>query len=148
MPRAGKNAPFRFVRQGRSRTTIWVLVLVYAAFLAAILHLDAALWIVALLALPTLPALWDIWKNPQSGLELTERSLDWWSGSRRASIALNEVDHFRFDTRFDFSVRVSMMSKEGRRIRLPQESLPPNKVFEAELQQRGQSVQRHHFVLF
>ena len=148
MQGARANRPFRFVRQGRSRTTLWILLLVYSGLLAAILWLDAALWIAVLLALPTLPALWDLWKDPQSGLELTDQSLDWWSGSRRAAVALDEVDHFRFDTRFDFSVRVTLVPKEGRKIRLPQESSPPHRVFEAELLKRGQTVERHHFVLF
>ena len=142
------DVSFVFSRNARTWRTGLILIAVYAALLAAILWLDAALWLMALLALPTLPALADLWRNPSAGVTLDARQLDWHSGARHATLHLNEIDHMRFDTRFDFSVRVMAVLTSGKRIRLPDESLPPHKTFEAELTARDVRVERHHFVVF
>lgn len=139
---------FRFVRHGRSPRTAAILAAVYAAIGAAILWLDAAPWLMALLALPTLPALWDLWTNPEAGIVLGDRSLRWYSGRRHADLDLGEIDHMRFDTRWDLSVRVTAVLRSGRKLRLPYESLPPHKVFEAALSDRGVTVKRQHFTVF
>ena len=64
-----------FEREGRSQTTVVVLILIYAALLYAWRSFDAAWWVLALLFLPTLPALWDLWHNPRSGLRLTDTEI-------------------------------------------------------------------------
>ena len=98
--------------------------------------------------LATLPAVWDIIQDSNAGLNLDQDQLRWHSGKRQGEIDLRDVDYFRFDTRWDFSVRVSMVLASGKRIRLPDESLPPHRQFESLLQQAGFRVERHHFTVF
>ena len=140
--------PVEFARQGRSPGTLAILIVIYAVLLAAIILVDAAWWLMSALALLTLPAVWDLWRDPGAGLRLGENRLDWHSGQRSAILELNEIDHMRFDTRWDFSVRVTAELKNGKRIRLPYEALPPHLALEAGFKARGIAVVRHHFTVF
>ena len=138
---------FRFDTTGRNRRTILVLVAVYAALIALLLGLQAAPWIVALLMLPTLPAVWDVATNRRSGLRLGGGRLSWYSGKRRWEIPLSDIDHLRFDTRLDLSVRVTAITRDGRKARLAYDALPPHRALEAAATAQGIKVQRHHFTL-
>ncbi|MCR9126923.1 MAG: hypothetical protein NXH82_12455 [Rhodobacteraceae bacterium] len=138
---------FEHATSGRSLRTALVVGAVYAALLAAILVLGAAWWIMALVALTTFPALWDLWTDRGAGLRLDNETLRWHAGRHHAELDLREIDHMRFDTRLDFSVRVSAVLPNRRRIRLPYESLPPHKALETALTARGIRVERHHFSL-
>ena len=145
----GDPDDFRFQRHGRNPRTVAILGAVYLVLIAAILLIDAAWWLMAALALTTLPALWDIYRNPAAGLDLTAGQLRWYTGRREGRLLLYEVDHMRFDTRWDFSVRVTAVLKaKDKRIRLPYECLPPHRAFEAALNAHGMAVQRHHFSFF
>jgi len=53
----------------------------------------------------------------------------------------------RFDTRLDFSVRITVVTADGTRLRLPYDALPPHKGFEAACQAHGLRTERHHFAL-
>lgn len=139
---------FRFQRQGRSRGTLAIVLLIWAALVAAWVWLDAAWPILAALALFTLPALWDVIKNPAAGLTLARTTLDWYSGRHTAQIALAEVATVRLDTRLDFSVRATVILRSGRKIRLPFEATPPHAAFEAALTHHGIRTERHHFSLW
>ena len=139
---------YSFARNSRTpRAMIGV-----AVYLAIVLTLwqvvDVVGWITALLLLPALPALFDLGRNSRAGLTLNDAVLGWFSGRRTGQIALAEIDKVRFDTRWDFSVRVTLLPREGRKLRLPQESLPPHRELETLLQERGLKVERHHFVVF
>ncbi len=138
---------FRYHRQGRSLGTLAVVILIWLAFLAARVWLDASWVILATLALFTLPALWDVIKNPSAGLTLTDRTLDWHSGRHTARINLSEIDRVRLDTRLDFSVRATVILRTGRKIRLPFEATPPNAAFETALARHDIKTERHHFSL-
>lgn len=142
------TTPFEFRRQGRSRRALLALAVTYGLILVALLVFDAAWWLMALLGLCTLPALWDVWRNPAAGLSMTGEALNWHSGRRRAEVPLSEIDHIRLDTRWDFSVRATVLLTNGKRLRLPYEALPPHRSFEAALQARGIRVERHHFNVF
>jgi len=102
-------------------------------------------WLMATLALLTLPALWDLWRDPSTGLRLDDTRLEWHSGRRSGTLDLSEIDHMRFDTRWDFSVRVTAMLDNNKRVRLPYEALPPHRALEAAFSARGLRVERHHF---
>jgi hypothetical protein len=136
---------FEFTRHGRSRRAVLVLALIYGLLLAAVVLVDAAVWLMAVLALLTLPALWDLWRNPSAGVRLDATRLEWHSGRRAAWMDLAEIDHMRLDTRWDFSVRATAVPHTGKRVRLPFESLPPHRAFETTLTARGVRVERHHF---
>ncbi len=140
--------PFSFSRQNRNPRTVLILIGIYAVLVGMVILFGAAWWLMALLALTTLPALWDIAKDTSAGMELTDDTLHWHTGQRQGELSLPEVDRFRFDTRWDFSVRVSAVLKSGKRVRLPDESLPPHRQFENILTQAGFAVERHHFRVF
>lgn len=136
-----------FRRSARNRSTLITLAVIWLVLLAALLMLEAAWWIIAFLGAFTLPALWDLVRDTQSGLELSAYTLSWFTGRRSAEIALEDIDHMRLDTRLDFSVRATAVLKTGRKIRLPFECTPPHQAFEDALTAQGLKVRRTHFQL-
>ena len=140
--------PFIFSRKGRRPRTLAVLIAIYAVLIAAVILVDASGWLMGGLALLTLPALRDLYLNPSAGVRLEDAQLDWHSGRRHGSLSLAEIERMRFDTRWDFSVRVTAMLRSGKRVRLPDESLPPHRTFEAAFEARGIPVERQHFRVF
>ncbi|SFE64423.1 hypothetical protein SAMN04488523_10920 [Sulfitobacter brevis] len=140
-------ADFVFECEARNWRTGIIVAVIWLMLAAAWLWFDAAWWVLGFLGLFTLPAIYDLARNPASGLTLTNDQLTWHSGRRRADVALAEVDHIRLDTRLDFSVRATVVTRTGRKIRLPFECTPPHRAFESALQDHGLAVQRHHFQL-
>ncbi|MFG6591586.1 hypothetical protein [Sulfitobacter sp. 1A12157] len=140
-------AAYTYRRHARSRTALMLLPLIWLALGAAWHWLDASGWLVGLLGLFTLPALWEVFSNPASGLTLDQHSLSWFTGKRDAKIALAQVDRVRLDTRLDMSVRATVILHTGRKIKLPFEATPPHRALEAALQARGVATERHHFTL-
>jgi len=140
--------PFTYTRNNRAPRTVLILIGAYGGLLALVILFNAAWWLIGLFALPTLPALWDLARDTRAGLVLDQDSIRWFSGSREAEVAFSDIDHVRLDTRWDFSVRVSLVLTSDKRIRLPDESTPPHKEFEVVLQQAGLRVERHHFTVF
>ena len=67
---------FAFSRSGRTPGTLVILIVIYAVLISAVIMLDAAWWLMAGLALLTLPALWDLWRDPSAGLKLDRDRLD------------------------------------------------------------------------
>lgn len=112
---------------------------------AAFFLLEAAPWLLALVAIATLPATWEFLTNPASGLDLSDRELTWFSGRRHVTLARGEIERIRFDTRLDLSVRATAVLTTGKKVRLPYECTPPSQLFEAELTARGIRTERHHF---
>ena len=82
-------------------------------------HLTAAPWLIGGIALFTLPALWDLWRNPAAGIILSDENLEWFSGRLDGNVALAQIDRIRMDTRWDLSVRVTIMTRNGKSLRLP-----------------------------
>lgn len=138
---------FSFRREGRNRATLWAFAGTWFAMVAAIVLVDAAPWLMAMIGAFTLPALWDLYRNPASGLDFTPDALTWFTGRKDASVSWTEIDRVRLDTRLDFSVRASAILQSGRKIRLPYECTPPHEMFEAALNARGIRTERHHFSL-
>ena len=138
---------YAFIRDGRTLTTVITVAGVWLAALLAWLIIDAAPWIIAIILLFTLPAIWDVYSGTKATLRLTDTSLSWSSGKRHAEVAYSEIDHIRLDTRLDFTVRASAVLHTGQKIRLPQDATPPHKTLEAELHARNIKTQRHHFSL-
>ena len=139
--------PYRYETTGRNRRTLVALVLVWALILLAIVLFDASLILMALIALCTAPALYDLLSGRLSGLTLGPEGLGWFAGRRTGEIAWNKIDHMRLDTRLDFSVRASAVLVSGRKVRLPLEATPPADTLEGALKDRGIAVKRHHFSL-
>ncbi|MEX0284070.1 MAG: hypothetical protein AB3N23_05620 [Paracoccaceae bacterium] len=141
-------APFEYRSDGRNPRTIAALAVAWVLLLLAYVVLNAAPWILALLAATTLPAIRDLWMNPQSGLRLDETGLTWSSGRRTGEVALPEIAEIRLDRTWDFCIRASIVLKTGKKVRLPAESTPPDEVLEQELTARNIPVSRHPFSLF
>ena len=139
---------FSFTRQSRNPRTVLILICIYAVLIGMMILIDAAWWLIAFLALVTLPALRDVIKDTSAGIELSLDTLRWHTGQRQGELKLSEVDRFRFDTRWDFSVRVSAILCSDKRVRLPDASLPPHRQFEEVLKQANFAVERHHFRVF
>lgn len=140
-------APFAHHAEGRSLRTALVLALVWTALALALLLLQAAPWIIGLLALTTLPAALDLWHNRLSGLTLDQQTLSVYAGRHAADYPLSRIAKVRFDTRWDFSVRVTVIDQTGKKTRLPYEALPkPDRLDEA-LRARGVKTERHTFTI-
>ncbi|MDU8911127.1 hypothetical protein [Aestuariicoccus sp. MJ-SS9] len=137
----------RFERTGRSWTALIVLLGVWAGLFAAYLMLAAAGWIVAALLALSLPAAWDFAAGRRAGLTLDDDGIAWFSGRMRGEVRRAELDHVRLDRRLDMTTRVSLVTTEGRRIRLPQECVPPLARFEAALEAASIRTERHPFSL-
>lgn len=139
--------PYRYETTGRNRRTLVALVVVWALILGAIAFLEASPVLMALIALCTAPALYDLISARKSGLEVTAAGLSWFAGRRTGDIAWAKIDHIRLDTRLDFSVRASAVLTSGRKVRVPLEATPQADLLEKELAARGIRVKRHHFSL-
>lgn len=139
--------PYAFQTTGRNRKTFVVLICVWGALLGAVLLLEAAFWVVAILGLFTLPALYDLISGRRAGLSLDDAGLSWHAGRRTGDIAWPRISHLRLDTRLDLSVRASAVLVSGRKVALPLEATPPADHFEQVLNDRGIKVERHHFSL-
>lgn len=134
-------------RQARNRATTLAVAGVWAAMGFAWVFWDASSLVLALPALFTLPALWDLWRNTKSSLTLTRQALSWRTGTREVEVPLRDIDRMRMDTRLDLSVRITVRLKNGARLRIPPQCTPPHRKFEDALTDTGITTERHHFSL-
>lgn len=140
--------PYHFQRQGRSVGLALALGLWLAGLGLAWVFLQISPWVTVVLALPTLPGFWELWRNPASGLTVSQDQISWFNGDRSASLPLAEIALLRLDRRWDFSFRATLMLHSGAKTRLPQPALPPVQPLEDALKARGILSQRHHFTNF
>lgn len=139
--------PYTYTSQGRRPTTLITVGVIWALIIAAYLLLEGNPAILAVIGTFTLPAVYDLAKNPRSSLTLDATHLRWTSGRQQADIALSEIDHLRFDTRLDMSVRLSVVRPSGTKIRVPYPATPPHTLFEPLAAKAGLKTRRYHFVL-
>ena len=144
MPEATPD-PLEFTRKGRTWSTLIALVGTWVILLLIWLVLNAAWWIVLFFFLFTIPAARDIWVGTSAGSRLSTHGLTWYSGAQKVDVPLGDIDHVRLVTRLDMSVRAALVLFSGRKMRMPIESTPPHKDFEAALRAHGVKVERHHF---
>ncbi|MEP3637918.1 MAG: hypothetical protein ABJN14_11725 [Paracoccaceae bacterium] len=138
---------FEFDVSGRRPATGLVVAGVWGVLILAVVVFGAAMWLVAVFALFTLPALYDLLANPKAGMRFGRDTVRWFSGSRDAELPWDQVDRVRLDTRLDLSVRACFILITGRKVRVPFEATPPHEQFESALVARGVKVERHHFSL-
>jgi hypothetical protein len=138
---------YTFTSQGRRPATAITVSLIWILLLAAYVWVQADLVVLVVIGAFTLPAVYDLARNPQSTFTLDATHLRWRAGRQEADIALSEIDHLRFDTRLDMSVRLSVVRPSGVRIRVPYPATPPHAQFEPLATQAGLKTQRHHFSL-
>lgn len=146
-PEAQPQDVFLFQRDARSLRSI-VLVAAWAAAVGLIwVVFDARGWVLALLALPLLPSLWELWRPHAAWLRITDTHLSWRSLRSSGDISLAEIDHIRMVTRSDFSVRATIHTHPGTHHQIPPEVTPKASVLEAALQQRQVALKIQHFTV-
>ena len=140
---------YRFQRNGRSLNALSILAAIWVTLLAAWWKLDVVGWILGLGVLVTVPAAWDFVTARPAGLELDDTRLTWWSGRHRGDVRLDTIDHVRFETRLDLSVRVRLVlaNAAGTRVPIPQDAVPRWQELQDALSARGIDCRRHHFGL-
>lgn len=138
---------YSYYSDGRRPSTAITVIAIWGLLGAALVWLDASILIIAILAAFTLPALYDLIANPRATFTIDETHLRWSTPRQQADIALGEIDHLRFDTRLDMSVRLTVVRPSGVKIRLPYPATPPHAVVERVANQAGLKTHRHHFSL-
>ncbi|MCX7566300.1 hypothetical protein OS189_08085 [Sulfitobacter sp. F26169L] len=141
------SLPYHYQSNGRRRATTITVAIVWAMLALAFLLLDAAPLVLLFIFLFTLPALYDLVADPVSTLFLDDTHLRWKTPRQRADIPVTEIDHLRFDTRLDMSVRLTIVRPSGVKIRIPFAATPPHLTFESAARQAGIKTERHHFSL-
>ena len=111
------------------------------------LALEASPVILWLLSLASLPALYDIGKGATAELRIDERDISWRSGRRGAHLPRGQLKSARLDTRLDLSLRLTLITHQGGKIRLPYECVPSANHIEAALSRHDIPYERHHFTL-
>ncbi|MCH2095217.1 MAG: hypothetical protein MK160_08895 [Rhodobacteraceae bacterium] len=129
---------------GRTVRAALVLLGVYLGLLL-LWHMLHLYWVFVCVGLMlTLPAAWEFATAKPAGLRLDATTLSWFSGARRADIAVQKVDHIRFDTRLDLSIKVTVVLADKRKLRIPHDSLPPHPTLMDALDDLGVKTTRNH----
>lgn len=136
---------FHYEANGRNRSTLITVLAVWAVLAGLVFWVDMSLVIAGIVALFTLPALYDLIMARASALYLDDTTLSWNAGHKTGEIAVKKIKLIRFDTRLDLSVRLTVVFYVGPKVKIPFEATPPHRAFEAELETRGIKTERHHF---
>jgi virulence-associated protein VagC len=137
---------YRYESQGRTPKSIAALAGMLLV-IAGLEFIGTVWWIVVLVALISLPAALDVLLNVRSSLDLDDERLFWKNRSQEVTIPLFEIEKVRFDGRMDLSTRVTIVLRDGRKLRLPYDALPPHKELESELQSRDVRTERNAFTV-
>lgn len=137
----------RFTRRGRSGRAIAVLLATWSVLLVLRLSIGASGWVLGVLALATLPLAWDILRDRESGVSLGPADLTWQSGFGHGAVPLGAIEHLRLSRRFDLSLRVTVVLRDGTRRRLPPDATPPENWLTAAAARHGLRVESHPFAL-
>ncbi|KNG95093.1 hypothetical protein [Pseudaestuariivita atlantica] len=139
--------PFHFERPARTRRNVVVVITVLFGLGAARVLLDAAWGILAVGALVTLPAVWDMARNHVATLSLDDRALGWSTAGQTGTVPLPDISRVVLDTRLDLSTRMTLELRDGSKLRLPSECVPDKDVIDATCRARGLDVRRNAFAL-
>ncbi len=132
----------RSARGPRSLALIGIAVLV---LLGMIFVVGAALWVIAVFALLTIPAIYDALRGARARLVLNDLTLGWESGRRDQMIPLGRIEEVTLSTSLDFSQRATVQLTTGEKLRIPPECLPGGRLLDAELEARGVPHRRSLF---
>ncbi|WP_425038280.1 hypothetical protein [Primorskyibacter sp. S187A] len=143
----GADKPWRFEASARGPRAFLVLGLWWGLVLLGLWAIELNIWIALALLTFSLPAIWELVRGATAYLEIDKTHVRWGSGRRSGEVARNEIGKVRLDTRLDFSLRMSIVLHNGRKIRLPYECLPRAARLKAALDQAGLAHEHHHFSL-
>lgn len=138
---------YRYSRSSRSPRALAFVALWWLGLVLLHFVLSAAPLILLVLALVSLPALFDIGRGATSEFRITDRHIEWRTGARGARLPRGQLKSVRLDTRLDFSSRLTLLTYQGGKTRLPYECVPPAAEIEAALHSAGIPFERHHFAL-
>lgn len=138
---------YTFTRRARSPRAIGFVVLWWLALALLYFVLEASPVILLVLSFASLPALYDLGKGTTSELSINEKEISWRSGRRAAKLERARLKSARLDTRLDLSLRLTLITHQGGKLRLPYECVPPANDIEAALNAHGIPYERHHFTL-
>ncbi len=138
---------YRYSHHPRNRKSILIVCAYFIGIAAFKLVFNLAdLW-VAVAGFVAVPAIYDLARNAQSTLTLSQAQIDWTSGRQEADIVVSAIDYIRFDTRLDLSIKMSVILKTGRKIRVPVACTPPYGDITEALERNAIRHERHHFTL-
>ena len=137
--------PFRFERSAREPRALALIGLSGLAILTMTFLLEATWWIAGGLAVLTLPAIYEAFRDARATLLVDERILSWSSGRRAQTVPLHRIGEVRLATALDFSQRATVHLDTGERLRIPPECLPPGRSLDAALAARGLPHRRSLF---
>lgn len=138
---------FTFKRSARSPRAVAFVALWWLVLLLLYTFLDAAPVILLVLGFVSLPAVFDIGKGAKSELQITNAEVLWLSGRRGAKLPRGQLKSVRLDTRLDLSLRMTLITHQGGKVRLPYECVPPAAQIEVALKEHDIPYERHHFTL-
>lgn len=138
---------YSFTRRARSPRTLIALGLWWAVLAAAYFIVHASEWVVLILGMFSLPAVYEIGANSVSGLEIDGKRIAWHSGTRGGHLPRGQLKSVRLDTRLDLSLRMTLETHQGGKVRLPYECVPAAAEIEAALTAQDIPYARHHFTL-
>lgn len=136
--------PLVHITHGRNLRTLGALA-VALVILAYLYSIGTVTWVLVVMGLFVIPAVFDVLRNPQARFELTDTMIEWQSTTQHAQVPLSRLQKARFDTRLDMSVRVTFTLIDQSKMRIPQDTLPPHRILEAALKDHGIKTERHHF---
>ena len=126
------------------------LAMVGAALLCLVLLIfavEAHPIVVAIFAVITGPALWDVVRDARATLTLDDTNLSWNSGHHDITLPLTEIEEAALSTSFDFSQRGKITLRDGRRVRIPPQCMPRGRSLDHALEARGVIHRRSLFGL-
>lgn len=132
----------------RRPKALWLIGAFWIGLAVAYVKLDAAWWILAPLALLSLPAILEAARNDSNQLRLDQTQLSWSSRRSTGAVPVAQIARIRFDTRLDLAVNARVYLTDGRVLRLPVECVPPYQRFCTALDTAGIDHERHHFSVF
>ncbi|SHJ64507.1 hypothetical protein SAMN05444000_11142 [Shimia gijangensis] len=136
--------PLNHNNQGRNKVT--VLGLAAAVLVLAFLQSVGTMpWLLIMLGLFAVPAAIDVIRNPKTQFSLTEEKLSWKNSGQTAELPLARIESARFDTRWDFSVRVTLTLIDKSKLRIPQDVMPYHATLEKEFEALNIPTERQHF---
>lgn len=136
---------YRFEREARRPKTIATVAGIWMIVIALWIWLDLAMFICIGILAFTIPALLEIWRNTVASIEVWPNRIVWTSSLTRGD--RSDIDHVRFNRRFDGSMKITLVHVGGKPTRLPPDVNPPTQDIETALKTAGIAVQRHPFSL-
>jgi hypothetical protein len=132
-----------FLHQTHGRNPKTALGVALAAALIVYLYtVGTVWWILLIIAALTLPALADLITNTRRHFVIDENNLSWKNRAQDAEIPLSEIEKVKMDGRLDLSVRVTLILRNQRKLRIPQDVSPKADILESELASRAITVER------